>query len=173
MGYWCAAIGACIANNRKNTIVITGDGSLQMNIQEFATIRANNLPIKVFVLDNNGYLLIRNTQHNFMEDRFIGESPSTGVWCPDSIKIAQAYDIKSVEIRTPEKMNEKIDEVLSCDEPVICKVITQEWQILQPRISSEKMPDGTLVAHEYEDMFPFLSREEMKRNMIADREKML
>lgn len=173
MGYWCAAIGACMANNRKSTIVITGDGSLQMNIQEFATIRANNLPIKVFVLDNNGYLLIRNTQHNFMEDRFIGESPSTGVWCPDSIKIAQAYDIKSVEIRTPEEMNEKIDEVLSCDEPVICKVITQEWQILQPRISSEKMPDGTLVAHEYEDMFPFLSREEMKRNMIADREKML
>lgn len=168
MGYWCAAIGACMANGRKNTIVITGDGSLQMNIQEFATIRANNLPIKVFILDNNGYLLIRNTQHNFMEDRFIGESPKTGVWCPDSIKIADAYGIKGVEINYPEEVDEKIREVLRYDEPVICKICTQEWQLLQPRISSEKMPDGTLIAHEYEDMFPFLSREEMKENMIAD-----
>ena len=149
MGYWCAGIGACLANNRKETIVITGDGSLQMNIQEFATIRGNNLPVKVFVLDNNGYLLIRNTQHNFMEDRFIGESPATGVWCPDSIKIAEAYEIKSVEIDHPDEVDDKIREVLSCNEPVICKVKTPEWQILQPRISSEKMPDGILVAHEY------------------------
>ena len=169
MGYWCAVIGACMANNRKNTIVITGDGSLQMNIQEFATIRANNLPIKVFVLDNNGYLLTRNTQHNFMEDRFIGESPKTGLWCPDSIKIADAYGIKSIEINEPEELDQKILEVLHYNEPVICKIHTQEWQLLQPRISSEKMPDGTLIAHEYEDMFPFLSREEMKENMIADK----
>lgn len=169
MGYWCAGIGACLANNRRDTIVITGDGSLQMNIQEFATIRGNNLPVKVFILDNNGYLLIRNTQHNFMEDRFIGEGPSTGVWCPDSVKIAMAYEIKSVEINRPEEVNEKIKEVLDYNGPVICKVITPEWQILQPRISSEKMPDGTLVSHEYEDMFPFLSREEMQKNMIADR----
>ena len=169
MGYWCAGIGACLANNRKDTIVITGDGSLQMNIQEFATIKGNNLPIKVFIFDNNGYLLIRNTQHNFMEDRFIGESPATGVWCPDSVKIAAAYGIKSVVIDNPEEVDEKINSVLCCNEPVICKVITPEWQILQPRISSEKMPDGTLVAHEYEDMFPFLTREEMKFNMVADR----
>lgn len=169
MGYWCAGIGACLANDCKETIVITGDGSLQMNLQEFATIRGNKLPIKVFVLDNNGYLLIRNTQRNFMEDRFIGESPATGVWCPDSSKIAEAYEIKSVEISRPEEVDEKINEVLSYDGAVICKVVTPEWQKLQPRISSEKMPDGTLVAHEYEDMFPFLSREEMAQNMVADK----
>ena len=168
MGYWCAGIGACIANDRKSTIVITGDGSLQMNIQEFATIRGNNLPVKVFILDNNGYLLIRNTQRNFMEDRFIGESPKTGVWCPDSKKIAEAYEIKSVEIKSPDEVDEKINYVLNYDGPIICKVITPEWQLLQPRISSEKLPDGTLVAHEYEDMFPFLSRDEMRKNMIAD-----
>ena len=93
MGYWVAGIGACMANDRKSTIVITGDGSLQMNIQEFATIKHNNLPIKLFIFNNNGYLLIRHTQHNFMNDRFVGEGPNSGVWCPDSMKIAEAYGI--------------------------------------------------------------------------------
>ena len=171
MGYWCAGIGACMANDRKDTIIITGDGSLQMNIQEFATIRGNNLPIKTFVLDNNGYLLIRHTQRNFMNDRFVGESPKSGVWCPDTMEIAKAYGIKAVEINTPEEVDEKIKEVLDYDGPVICKVKTPEWQLLIPRISSEKMPDGTLVSHDYEDMFPFLSKEEMAENMVADRDR--
>ena len=171
MGYWCAGIGACMANDRKDTIIITGDGSLQMNIQEFATIRGNNLPIKTFVLDNNGYLLIRHTQRNFMNDRFVGESPKSGVWCPDTMEIAKAYGIKAVEINTPEEADEKIKEVLEYDGPVICKVKTPEWQLLIPRISSEKMPDGTLVSHDYEDMFPFLSKEEMAENMVADRDR--
>lgn len=171
MGYWCAGIGACMANDRKDTIIITGDGSLQMNIQEFGTIRGNNLPIKTFILDNNGYLLIRHTQRNFMDDRFVGEGPETGVWCPDSMEIAKAYGIKAVEISNSEEVDTKIKEVLEYDGPVICKVKTPEWQLLIPRISSEKMPDGTLVSHEYEDMFPFLSREELEDNMVADREK--
>lgn len=164
MGYWAASIGACMANNGKNTICITGDGSLQMNIQEFATIRHNNLPIKIFVLNNNGYLLIRHTQHNFMEDRFVGESPKTGVWCPDTGKIASAYEIPFVRINDPVEVEKKIDEVFAIDGPVICEVMTPTWQLLIPRISSEKLPDGTLVAHDYDDMFPFLPREEMEKN---------
>lgn len=169
MGYWCAGIGACMANQRRNTIVITGDGSLQMNIQEFATIKQNHLPIKVFIFDNKGYLLIRHTQRNFMEDRFVGEGPNSGVWCPDAMKIAEAYEIKGVEISNVDEVDEKIQEVLAYDGPVICNVLTPEWQLLIPRISSEKMPDGTLISHNYEDMFPFLPKDELKRNMIADK----
>lgn len=169
MGYWVAGIGACIANNYKKTIIITGDGSLQMNIQEFATIKNLNLPIKIFIFNNNGYLLIRQTQHNFMEDRFFGESPATGVWCPDAMKIAQAYDIKGVRISNKDELDSKIEEVLSYDEPVICDVLTPEWQLIIPRISSDKLPDGTLVMRKYEDMFPFLSAEELKGNMIGDK----
>lgn len=165
MGYWCAGIGACMASEKKQTIVITGDGSLQMNLQEFATIKHNRLPIKVFILNNNGYLLIRHTQRNFMEDRFIGESPASGVWCPDALAIAQAYGIKGVRIHAVDEMEDKIKEVLNYDGPVVCDVLTPEWQMLIPRISSEKMPDGSLVAHEYADMFPFLSREEYEENM--------
>ena len=168
MGYWCAGIGACIANDHKNTIVITGDGSLQMNIQEFAAIHHNNLPIKTFVLNNNGYLLIRSTQHNFMEDRFIGEGPNSGVWCPNLKNIAMAYEIPHVIISRPEEIDEKLNEVFSIEGPVICEVITHEWQALIPRITSEKMPDGRLVAHEYSDMYPFLDRDEYSNNMVSE-----
>lgn len=171
MGYWCAGIGACMANDKKETIVVTGDGSLQMNIQEFAPIKHNNLPIKTFVLNNNGYLLIRHTQRNFMEDRFVGESPETGVWCPDTLEIAKAYGIKGVRIEKPEEVEEKIKEVLAYDGPVICEVKTPEWQLLVPRIASDKLPDGTLVSRNYEDMFPYLPAEEVKANMVAERDK--
>ena len=167
MGYWVAGIGACMANDKKSTIVITGDGSLQMNLQEFATIKHNNLPIKVFIFNNNGYLLIRHTQRNFMEDRFVGEGPNSGVWCPDSLEIAKAYGLKGVRISSVEEIDEKLDEVFAYDGPVICEIMTPEWQLLIPRISSEKMPDGTLVSHNYEDMFPFLPKEEVKKNMSA------
>lgn len=171
MGYWCAGIGACMANDGKETIVITGDGSLQMNIQEFAVIKHNNLPIKVFILNNNGYLLIRHTQRNFMEDRFVGESPNTGVWCPDSLEIAKAYGIKGIRIETVEEIDEKIQEVLAFDGPVICEVMTPEWQLLVPRIASDKLPDGTLVSRNYEDMYPYLPEEEVKENMVAEVDK--
>jgi acetolactate synthase-1/2/3 large subunit len=169
MGYWVAGIGACVANDYKKTIVITGDGSFQMNIQDLATIKHLNLPIKVFIFNNNGYLLIRQTQHNFMEDRFYGESPATGVWCPDAMNIAQAYGIKGVKISNKDELDLKIDEVLSYEGPVICDVLTPEWQLIIPRISSDKQPDGTLVMRKYEDMFPFLPDEEFKENMIAEK----
>lgn len=165
MGYWVAGIGACVANDYKNTIVITGDGSLQMNIQEFATIKHNNLPIKVFILNNDGYLLIRQTQHNFMADRMFGESPESGVWCPDSTEIAKAYGIKAVRIKTPDEVDSKIEEVLAYDGPVICDVITPKWQLIIPRVSSDKKEDGTLVSRNYEDMFPYLKEEELVENM--------
>ena len=170
MGYWCACIGACVANNREDTVVITGDGSLQMNIQEFAPIHYNQLPIKTFVLNNNGYLLIRSTQRNFMEDRFLGEGPESGVWCPELKKIAAAYEIPYFRIDRVEDIRETVERVFQTEGPVICEVMTPEWQPLVPRITSEKMPDGRLVAHEYSDMFPFLSREEYRQNMIAERE---
>lgn len=169
MGYWCAGIGACMANNSKTTIVITGDGSLQMNIQEFATIKSNNLPIKVFILNNNGYLLIRQTQHNFMEDRFVGESPATGVWCPDSLKIAEAYEIKGIRIDSVEDIDKKIVEVMNYNGPVICEIMTSEWQLLIPRVASDKLADGTLVSREYSDMFPYLDKEEYKKNMVSEK----
>lgn len=171
MGYWVAGIGACLANKSKRTIVITGDGSLQMNIQEFATIKRNNLPIKVFILNNNGYSLIRLTQKNFMDGRLLGVSPDTGLFLPDSLKIAKAYGIKGVRIKNITNIDRKIKQVLDYPGPVICDVLTPEWQLLIPRTASDKKPDGTLVAKPYEDMFPFLPPEELAKNMIGEIKK--
>ncbi len=165
MGFWVAAIGVCMAKNKGRTIVITGDGCLQMNIQEFATIKHNNLPIKVFIINNNGYLLIRHTQVTHMENRLLGESPSTGLWCPDSMKIAKAYGIKAVKIRTPKEIDAKIREVLNHPGPVICDVHSPAWQAIIPRISSEKQKDGSMVSKPYEDLAPFLDRDEFARAM--------
>ena len=91
-----------------------------------------------------------------MEGRLFGEGPNTGVWCPDSMKVADAYGIKGVRIEKKEEVDEKIKEVLSYDGPVICDVKLPEWQLIVPRVSSEKKADGTLVSHNFEDMFPFL-----------------
>jgi acetolactate synthase-1/2/3 large subunit len=167
MGYWVAAMGACAANNYRRTIVITGDGSLQMNIQELATIKHNKMPIKVIIFNNNGYLLIRHTQSNFMEGRLFGEGPKTGVWCPDALKIADAYEMKGVRISSADEIDSKLKEVMEHDGPVICDVMTPEWQLLIPRSSSDKLADGTLVSKPIEDMYPFLPREEFRKEMIA------
>ncbi|MDR2818678.1 MAG: thiamine pyrophosphate-binding protein [Endomicrobium sp.] len=164
MGYWAASIGACAAHNYQKTLVITGDGGLQMNIQEFATIKHNNLPIKVFVYNNNGYLLIRQTQRNFMDNRLFGVSPKSGLWCPDSMKIADAYGIKGVRIEKLESIDEKIKEVLDYQGPVICDIVMRELQELMPRTASKKLPDGTLEAMPFDDMYPFLSKEEYEQN---------
>lgn len=169
MGYWAAGIGACLANKRRRTFVITGDGSLQMNIQELATVKYNNLPIKLFVFNNNGYSLIRQTQKNMMEGRLFGESPATGLWCPDSLEIAKAYKIKGVRIHSVEEIKSKLKEVLEHKGPVICDILTPEWQLLIPRTISEKKKDGTLVTRSYEDMYPFLDPQELAKNMIAEK----
>jgi acetolactate synthase-1/2/3 large subunit len=102
-----------------------------------------------------------------MDGRLLGEGPDTGVWCPDALKIAQAYGIKGVRINKVSEVEPKIKEVMEHDGPVVCDVMTPQWQLIIPRISSERMPDGTLVAKPYEDMYPFLPRKELNLNMIA------
>jgi len=160
------AIGACIGNNRKDTICISGDGGLQMNIQELQTIVHYNLPIKLFVLNNNGYLTIKATQQNHF-GRFVGAEESSGVTCPDIIKIATAYGLPNIRIAHTEELNSKIDSVLKAPGPMVCEIIMEENQPLIPRVSSLKKPDGTIISKPIEDLFPFLSREEFLENMIV------
>lgn len=171
MGWWAAGIGACLANQNKRTIVVTGDGSLQMNLQEFATIKHNKLPLKIFIFNNNGYLLIRHTQKNFMEGRLFAEGPKTGVWCPDALRIAKAYGIKGIRINKVSEVDRKIKQVLDYNGPVICDVMTPEWQLIVPRVASDKKPDGTMVSRAYEDMFPYLDRETLKKEMVAENDQ--
>lgn len=169
MGYWPAGIGVGLSNPKKRTIVITGDGCLQMNLQELATVKQNNIPIKLFIFNNNGYLLIRHTQKSHFNERFMGESPKTGLFIPDSIKLSKVYGIKGIRINNTSELDRKIMEVLNYPGPVICDVITPEWQLIVPRIVSKKTPDGKMVSRPYEDLFPFLSTRELKSNLISDK----
>ena len=155
MGFWATAMGAY--QEGKELIAIAGDGSTQMNIQEFATLSYNKIPLKLFVYNNNGYMLIRHNQHNYMDDRFLGVGPDSGVQTPDFCKVASAYGIKSVKIESKDELEKKIKAVLKEKEPVVCEIMCQEFAPIVPRIASRVMPDGSLKAAEFEDLYPFLN----------------
>lgn len=167
MGYDLpAAIGACYANNKKNIICVTGDGSIQMNIQELQTIIYNNLPIKIFVLNNGGYISIRNTQNNFFNGHKVGSDSDSGVGLPDIIKISKAYGFNSFRIKNQINLGLKLKKILALNGPVVCEVLLSPNEKMEPKLSSEVKPDGKIVSKPLEDMFPFIDREEFKRNMI-------
>lgn len=161
------AIGACIAHDRKQTICISGDGSLQMNIQELQTMVHYKLPIKLFVLNNHGYLAIKNTQQNHF-GRFVGANSESGVSCPELMKVAKAYGLHAVKIEKQDELNAKLDIILTTSGPSMVEVMMPENQPLIPRISSLKKPDGSVVSKPIEDLFPFLDREEFAKNMIIE-----
>lgn len=161
-----AAIGVSCAKNNGEVVVITGDGSIMMNLQELQTIKNLNLPIKIFIINNDGYISMKQTQGNFFNGRLTAADSKTGVICPDYIKLAKGFGIKSVKIEKPKDIESGIKKVLNMDGPVICEVMVEKHYIFQPKLSSKKLEDGTLVSSRLEDMFPFLDREEFNENMI-------
>jgi len=167
MGFMPGIIGAAALNRDRDVYCITGDGSLQMNIQELITISHNRLRAKLIVNNNSGYLLIRLTQKNFQESRFIGIDKNTGVGFPDLEKLAKAYGIHYIRISSLGECDTKLNELFACPGPVICDVITPPDQPLIPRVASKKMPDGSMVSMPYDDMYPFLPREEYEREKSA------
>lgn len=167
MGYDLpAAIGACYANDKKEIICVTGEGSLQMNIQELQTIIHNKLPIKIFILNNGGYISIRNTQNGFFKGNKVGADSESGVSFPDTVKLADAYGFKTFKIENQVNLKTQLNEVLKTEGPVVCEIMLSTEEKMQPKLSSEIKPDGKMVSKPLEDMFPFLDREEFKANMI-------
>jgi len=167
MGYDLpAALGAAVAC-KHDVICLAGDGSFQMNLQELATISYNKLPVKIFYLDNGGYASIRQTQDNFFGRRF-GIDRSSGIGFPDTQSIATAYGLEHHKISNAAEMPSVIDQVLECDGPCLCHVVLDPEHIFEPKLSSERKPDGRMISKPLEDMYPFLSRKELKDNMIID-----
>ena len=168
MGYGLpASIGACISIGNKETICLEGDGSIMMNLQELQTIITNKLPIKIFLINNEGYHSIRLTQNNI----FAGHSKvgigreSNDLSFPDYEKIALAFGYKYYSAHDNAEMKKVIDEVLKIDGAVFVEMFTDTNQIFEPKSSTKKLEDGTLVSAPLEDMAPFLSREELSKNM--------
>jgi len=168
MGYDLpAAIGVCIAHGRREIACITGDGSIQMNLQELQTIKTNNLPIKIFILNNQGYHAIRLTQKSFFKTSLVGVGPeSEDLDFPDMSKIAYAYGFPYKKCSSNDELNNFFQEVFEIDGPVIAEVFVTTTQIYEPKVASKKLEDGSMVSAPLEDLAPFLSREELLENMI-------
>ncbi len=168
MGYGLpAAIGTCISGGRRDTICLEGDGSIMMNLQELQTILTNRLPIKIFLINNNGYHSIRLTQTNLFSDHSkVGIGPeSEDLSFPEYEKIAKAFGYPYYSARSNREMKEIVKEVLATAGPVFCEIFTDTKQIWEPKSSTKRLPDGTLVSPPLEDLAPFLPREELKQIM--------
>lgn len=169
MGYGLpAAIGACVAADKRETICIEGDGSIMMNLQELQTIITNHLPIKIFLINNQGYHSIRQTQNNlFGEHTKVGIGPESGdLSFPDFKKLAEAFGYKYLSAKSNAEMKTAVDEALKESGAVFCEIFVSTDQNFEPKSATKRLPDGTLVSPPLEDLAPFLPREEFIENMI-------
>jgi acetolactate synthase-1/2/3 large subunit len=169
MGYDLpAAIGAAVARNGR-VICLAGDGSAMLNIQELQTISHYGLPVKILILNNNGYLSMRLTQSNFFQ-RLIGESPVSGISFPDYARLACAHGIPAVRIESAEQMPQ-MDALLDAPGPALCEVLLDPEQGFEPRLKARQLEDGTIVSPALEDMYPFLDPEELQANLFIRSKK--
>jgi acetolactate synthase-1/2/3 large subunit len=165
MGYDLpAAIGAAFARGGKRVVCLAGDGSLQLNVQELQTVVNYGLPIKLFVLNNAGYLSIRSSQRAFFGSA-VGEGPSSGLTLPDSVALAGAYGIAAMRIDGPE-YRESIRQALDAPGPIVADVVLDPDQGFEPRQSSRQLPDGRIISAPLEDLYPFLPRAELLDNLL-------
>ena len=163
-----ASIGACIASGKKRTITVNGDGGFMMNVQDLETVARLKLPIKYFILNNDGYGSIRNSQRNYFKSFYVGSGPTSGVTIPSMEKIANAFGLKYLVIAKNSDIEEKVKEALALEGPVLCDVFTDPAEPTMPKLKSEVKPDGSMVSKPLEDLWPFLEREEFKANMIVE-----
>ncbi len=160
------AIGACLTTG-KRTILINGDGAFQLNIQELQTIAHLGLPVKMFLLDNDGYASIRATQRNLFDGFYVGSGTASGLAMPDTTAIARAYRIRTERADTCEDLASAIARTLEGSDPALCVIRVSQLQVTAPRVQSMKTPEGSMISKPLEDMWPYLLPDELRANMIA------
>jgi acetolactate synthase-1/2/3 large subunit len=168
MGYDLpAAIGASIALGGKRVICLAGDGSLMMNLQELQTLVGYGLPVKVIVINNDGYHSIRQTQQAYFSDNMFGIGPKNGVTLPDFVALAKALKIPAQKVKSLEEWQSlPIQELMNSDKCALIEVLVDPDQPFSPKLASRKLDDGTMVSPSLEDMAPFLSRDELLENIL-------
>ncbi len=168
MGYDLpAAIGVCTALGKKEIVCVSGDGSIQMNLQELQTILTNNLPIKIFVINNDGYHSIRQTQTNiFGHHTKVGIGPeSNDLSFPSLERLAWAYGYDYAACRTNSEIKDTLDKAFEKEGAFIAEIFVDPTQFFEPKSATKKLPDGSLFSPPLEDLAPFLDREELKSIM--------
>ena len=168
MGYGLpAAIGVSFANERGEVMCLNCDGGMMLNLQELQTIAHHKLPIKLFIFNNDGYLMIKHTQNALFKTGYVGTDKASGVSCPDFSKIAAAFDIPSFQIRQWEECDETLAKVQAATGPVICEVFMHPEQLFTPKLSLVAKEDGTLVSPPLEDLSPLVPRDVLERAMLV------
>ncbi|BDU75234.1 thiamine pyrophosphate-binding protein [Mesoterricola sediminis] len=159
------AVGACIARDRRRTVLVTGDGSVQLNIQELLTVSHHRLPVKIFIFNNGGYSSIRATQNAFFQGFYVGADATSGVASPDFRALAAAYGMTYRRIPDHRTLATVLAEALAEEGPCLTEVAVDPAQAISPKASAFRREDGTFESRPLEDMAPFLPREEVHRNM--------
>lgn len=160
-----AAVGACFGNGKKRTICIAGDGGLLMTIQEMATVMHYRLPVKLFVLNNGGYLTIKQTQELGFEGRLMGCTEKSGISFPDFMKIAEAHRFKGVRLTSHQDLKKHLEEVMNHEGPVLCEIMMDNDQIQAPKSINRRNADGSIKQTPLEDSHPFLDPKEIEENL--------
>lgn len=167
MGYDLpGAIGACIASGNKKIVCLAGDGSIMQNIQELAAIAFKQYPIKIFLLNNQGYHSIRQTQANFFGKPYVGVGEDSGLGFPDFEKVASGFNISYIRCNNHHDLKCCIEKTFTSNQPFICEIMLTLDQQFAPKVSSKRLADGRLVTKPLEDMAPFLTKKEMEENML-------
>ncbi len=164
MGYGiAAAIGACIGAGRVPTVCVESDGSLMLNLQELATLKALNLPITVVVMNNGGYASIRNTQRNYFEARYLGTGPASGLFIPDFVEVAKGMGLAAQDINTVVQLKKSFESI----GPRVLNVHLMSDEVLSPKVAAMPQPDGSIISMPLEDMSPLLTLEQLKAEMLV------
>ncbi|WP_417535383.1 thiamine pyrophosphate-binding protein [Methylophaga sp.] len=168
MGYGLpAAIGGCLASGKKPVVSVEGDGSLQLNLQELSTLKSLNLPIRLFIMNNNGYASIRNTQRNYFDERYVATGQEAGLLIPDLVKLAEAIGLEAIRINDASELDEKIQYVLNHPGPILCDITIIKDEALWPKVSAIPQANGSMISMPLEDMTPLLSLEKLKQEMLV------
>lgn len=169
MGYDLpGAIGVHKASGGESVVCLAGDGSIMMNLQELQTIAGKKMPIKIFVINNSGYVSIFQTHRNFFNGVEVGGGPKSGVTFPSFEKISMAFDIPYFRATTHDELDTALGGALSTTGPVICEVVVDENVSFAPKLGAKQHPDGRITSPPLEDLSPFLSRDELLANMLIE-----
>lgn len=162
-----AIVGISRAEPGKTVVCVTGEGCLMMNLQEFQTLRQNHIPFRLFVVNNEGYHSVRQTQSGFFKTSLVGVGEESGdLSFPDLGLLAPAFGLSYRACHSPEDLSDAIRETLESEESCICEIFVTKKQFTEPKISSRKLEDGSMVSAPLEDMYPFLPREELRENLF-------
>lgn len=169
MGYGLpAAIGACFANDRKPMVAVESDGSLQLNIQELATVCAFNLPICLIVMNNNGYASIRSTQRNYFSGRYVGTGPEAGLFMPELEQLAKTYNLAYKKVAIQDTLYKDLNDAVTAEYPIIVEVMLAKNEVLSPKVAAIPQKDGMMLSMPLEDMSPLLDLDVLKDEMLID-----